>query len=349
MKKYLRYFLSVSIAGVFLWLAFRNVSFGEVRLVMSTLTWYWVIPYLFISLFSHYLRAERWKLFIEQEGVRTNRLTLFTGVMLGYMVNYAVPRLGELSRSVYVGNKEGLSRSRLVGTVVLERGLDLLVLLVLVLVVFYYILSDISVIAPIVGSETILFLTWVLSMDGVLFFFLFLVFFLLALTGLYYMVVLLGRWLPFFSHLFDLIADISKKFFQGLLSISRIKNWPLFLLLTAGIWFCYVIMTYIPFVAFNLHVMFDLGFREAFIITVISAMGIALPSPGGIGTYHWLVSRSLFLLFAVPEAVGAAYSIVSHLVPMIIILVITPLLLMIEQSGMFPGNKKQPQQHNLMV
>jgi hypothetical protein len=101
----------------------------------------------------------------------------------------------------------------------------------------------------------------------------------------------------------------------------------------AAIWFCYVLMTYIPFTAFDLHTEYGLGLREALVITVVSSLGIALPSPGGIGTYHWFVSRSMLLLFAVPEALGVAYAIVTHLVMMIIILVATPLLLAVNKAG----------------
>jgi glycosyltransferase 2 family protein len=93
-------------------------------------------------------------------------MNLFSGVMLGYMVNYAVPRLGEVSRSVFVGNREQISRTKLMGTVVLERALDLLVMLALVVFVVVYLLSDYRVIVPLLGTDTVQWLQSMLSIDG---------------------------------------------------------------------------------------------------------------------------------------------------------------------------------------
>src|SRR5690625_7855462 len=84
-----------------------------------------------VLVFRHYLRAERWKLFLPDPERKVLRSTLFAGVMLGYLVNYLVPRLGELSRPVYVARKNGLSPGKLIGTIVAERLFDLFVLLLL--------------------------------------------------------------------------------------------------------------------------------------------------------------------------------------------------------------------------
>ncbi len=331
-KKTLRFIASALVALVFLWLALKDISYQDLRLTMSKITYYWLFPYLLISLLSHYLRAERWKQLIEQEGLHPGRMNLFSGVMLGYLVNYAVPRLGEVSRSVYVGNKEQISRTMLMGTVVLERALDALVMLILVVVSLFYLMSDYRLIVPLLGRDTVSWLQSLISVDGMLILITLAVASAIALYLLYRLAMCLGRLLPTIENMRTFMVDLSKKFVQGLFSIKDVNNWPLFILLTAAIWFCYVLMTYIPFTAFDLHNEFNLGLREALIITVVSALGVALPSPGGIGTYHWFVSRSMLLLFAVPHTVGVAYAIVTHLVMMIIILIATPILLVINNS-----------------
>ncbi len=335
LNKYLRFIVSILIAAVFLWLALRDVSFHDLRLTMGKLTYFWLLPYLLVSLMSHYLRAERWKQLIEQDGIRTSRMTLFTGVMLGYMVNYAVPRLGEVSRSVFVGNKEQISRTKLMGTVVLERVLDLVVMLVLVVFVVVYLLADYREIMPLFGTETARWVQSLMSLNSALIIAILALASIVALYLMYRLMLLLRRWFPSLQKMFRFLADISTKFTQGLISIKDVKNWPQFILLTVGIWFCYVLMTYIPFTAFDLHTEYGLGMREALVITVVSALGVALPSPGGIGTYHWFVSRSLLLFFAVPEAEGVAYAIVTHLVMMIIILITTPMLLAASRAGWY--------------
>jgi glycosyltransferase 2 family protein len=326
-RKSIRILISLLIGGLFLWLALKDVSFSDVRLTLENLTYYWLLPYLVISLLSIYLRAERWKQLIDQEGVKSSRITLFNGVMLGYLVNYAVPRLGELSRSVFVGNREQISRTRVIGTVVLERMVDVLVMIVLSLFVFIYLFTDYRAIAPVLGSDTVRLLQAVWSIDGMIMTALLLLAGIMATVLLYLILQYISTWVPSITRALQFLQVTSRKFLHGLFSIKDVRNWPLFVLLTAGIWVCYVLMTYLPFTAFNMHSDYQLGMQEALVITVISSLGVALPSPGGIGTYHWFVSRSLLLFFAVPEAVGVSYAIVSHLVMMIIILVVTPILL----------------------
>src|SRR5690625_5544109 len=88
---------------------------------MNSVTFYWLPFVIPVLVFRHYLRAERWKLFLPDPERKVLRSTLFAGVMLGYLVNYLVPRLGELSRPVYVARKNGLSPGKLIGTIVAEQ------------------------------------------------------------------------------------------------------------------------------------------------------------------------------------------------------------------------------------
>lgn len=349
--KYLRLFISLIIAALFLWLALKDVSMQDVRLALGTISYFWLLPYVLITLLSHYLRAERWKQLIEKKGLKTSRLTLFSGVMLGYAVNYAIPRLGEVSRCLFVGNSEHISKSKLMGTVVLERGLDLLMMILLSLFVLLYIFTDYRLIVPVIGDETAIWLQKMISMDGFLVVGTITVIAVALLYLAYRLVLVSGEWFPSIEKFIHLLFDASRNFFSGLASFKDVKNWPLFLFLTAGIWFCYVLMTYIPFTAFDLHTSYSLGMREALVITVISAVGMSLPSPGGIGTYHWFVSQSLLLFYAVPETLGVAYAIATHLVLMILILLVTPLLLLLNKSdwiadlkneALLPTEKKEP-------
>lgn len=339
--KYLRLFISLVIAALFLWLALRDVSLQDLRLALGTITYFWIFPYVLITLLSHFLRAERWKQLIEKKGLNTSRLTLFSGVMLGYMVNYAIPRLGEVSRCIFVGKSENISRSKLMGTVVLERALDLLVMVLLSLFVLLYIFTDYNVIVSVIGVETAIFLQKMISMDGLLLIGTITASAFTLLYLAYRLVLASGKWFPSIEGFIQLLYDASRNFFSGIASIKDVKNWPLFLFLTAGIWLCYVLMTYIPFTAFDLHTTHSLGMREALVITVISAIGVSLPSPGGIGTYHWFVSQSLLLFYAVPETLGVAYAIATHLVLMIIILLVTPLLLLLNKSDWTADLKKE--------
>lgn len=333
------------IAGFFLWLALRHVELGELFCHLGNISYGWLPPYILVTLLSHYLRAERWKLLINQEGQHPARWTLFTGVMLGYMVNYAIPRLGEISRSVYVGKKERISGSNLMGTVVFERGLDLLIMIALVLYVVAYIVVDPSTMRMLLGEGTVDVLNEVREPFTLFWIALILLAGMLVVYAVWKGIKKSGEhsWLMY--RIYDRVRRLVFSFIDGLFAIRRLRNWPAFVLLSAGIWLCYILLTYLPFHAFNLVEAYGLGLQEALTLTAIASIGVALPSPGGIGTYHWFMQQGLFLLYAVPLAAGLAFSIVTHGVMMLTIILVSPLLMLIDNEGKLTflvHNKQEP-------
>lgn len=319
--------LSLLVGGIFFWLAIRNVSLYEIKGYMQGISYWWIAPYAVIALSSHYLRAERWRLLIREENVNPSRNTLFAGVMFGYLTNYAIPRLGEVTRCVYAAKKEDLSGTHLIGTVILERVIDMLVMLILIAFVGIVILSDTETLRTLFGDETRDFIRSVLQIHTLLAGMAILV----IVAGLGYLSVRLIRQSapdrPWIENIVQKARELGTTFIDGLLAVRRVRQWPYFIALTVLIWLGYVLMAYIPFFVFNLHTDYGLGFIEALVIMTVSSIGVALPSPGGIGTYHWFVRQGLFILYGVPFAIGLAYAFVTHAVMMGIVLLVTPVIL----------------------
>ncbi len=90
-------------------------------------------------------------------------------------------------------------------------------------------------------------------------------------------------------------------------------------------------MTYIGFFMFDMQGEFGLGFTEATVLTVVSAVGIAIPTPGGIGTYHLFITKALFIFYAVPEATGLAYATIAHAATLLLVMIVSPTLLAIDK------------------
>ncbi|MEX2641109.1 MAG: lysylphosphatidylglycerol synthase transmembrane domain-containing protein [Balneolales bacterium] len=319
--------LSLLVGGLFLWLAIRNVPFDLLFGYMQGISYGWIIPYSVVALLSHFLRAERWRLLIRHENKPPARASLFAGVMFGYLVNYAVPRLGEISRCVYVAKKEDLSGTNLVGTVILERVIDMLIMLILIAFVGLVLISDPEVLSMLLGEETRARLQSLLHLR-------YLMAGLVALPALLllgYVFVLLIRKnetaSPMVNKVLNQLRSGGALFMDGLFAIRHLRQWPYFTGLTILIWAGYVIMAYIPFVAFNLHEDYGLGLEAALVIMTISSVGVALPSPGGIGTYHWFVRQGLLVLYGVPAANALAYAFVTHAVMMGVVVVTTPVIL----------------------
>jgi len=319
-RRILNILVSIVVAGLFIWLAVRNVDTSELWEQIRGVTLYWLPFFLIMMLVSHYLRAERWRLLLTRDYTDIRRSTLFAGVMMGYFFNSLVPRLGEITRPVYVARQHKMSSSNLIGTIVIERLFDIATLLILALFAAFYLVKDLSGFQSLFGTEG---WPW---------------YFYLLLPGLF---VLLGACIWFLRKVLismeqkeqvsnPVLAKIVQKarsFSDGIVSIRHVENWPLFLLLTAGIWFGYVIMAWLPFFMMNLQEIYGLTLTDAVVLTIVSSVGVSIPTPAGIGSYHLLIQQSFAILYQVPAVTALTYATVAHGVTVLAVLIMGPLTL----------------------
>ncbi|MDZ7691814.1 MAG: lysylphosphatidylglycerol synthase transmembrane domain-containing protein [Balneolaceae bacterium] len=314
-----------------MWLAFRNVAFSEVWDYAQRISFDWVLPFVVVAVCSHYLRAERWRLLIEHDKKNLDRITLFSGVMAGYMLNLVFPRLGEVTRPVYVAKREEMSSSKLLGTIVLERTIDIGVMAFLMFIVSVYLITDPSLLSQIFGQQTVDFFRGRMNIEMIIGLILVGIVLLGLAYGAWKLLVFFGSKLGWLGYWVRRARSLFKLFWEGLASARKVRRWWLFILLTGLIWVGYTLMSYIPFWMFDMHTEFDLSFLDALVITVISAIGIAIPSPGGMGTYHYFVKQSLLILFAVPAVTGIAYATITHAAMVLMVSTVTPILLAIDK------------------
>ncbi len=328
MKTTLKVLAGILIAAVFLWIAFKEVEIEQVLEASKNMSYGWILPFFLATLVSHFIRAERWSLLFSNEEKTPHRITLFTGVMIGYLSNIPFARLGEITRPVYVARQVDESNSKLIGTIVLERIIDMLSLILLMTSVVIFMVSDPEILNNLFGID--------ITDSGVLLSFALLIAKYLAIGAIaigviYFVLRALSSKIEIISTGFEKLKEISKTFVDGVLAIKELKNWPLFILYTALIWACYISMTYIPFWMFDLQTVYELSYADALILTMVSAVGIIIPTPGGVGTYHLFVTKALLLLYAVPEATGLAYGTITHASTLAVIIISTPVLLAIDK------------------
>lgn len=328
-KKVLKITGSVLLGVLFLWLAFRGIEFSEVMESARDMSWWWIIPFTIATLVAHYIRALRWEMLFTNKQKTPSKITLYTGVMFGYLVNIPLPRVGEVARPVYVAQQVGESNSKIIGTIVLERIVDLIGMLLLMAFVVVFLIADPQVLSRLFGIDITDTAT---QID------------LLLTLGIFGIIVLSGIGLLYWlfklatekteGKIFEIVTSIQKiikTFVDGVLAIRELKNWPLFIFHSGLIWVLYIFMTYAGFWMFDMQTEFDLGFTEAVVLTVVSAVGISIPTPGGIGSYHLFITKALFIFYGVPEATGLAYATISHAATLLIIFISSPALLAIDK------------------
>ncbi len=312
--KAINIFISVAIAALFIWLALRNMDFAELGLQIRSVTFFW-LPFFVVTLaISHYLRAERWRLLMPDE-YNINRVTLFTGVMLGYMMNNIIPRFGEISRPVYVARKEKVSTGNLVGTIVAERLFDLIIMLLLAMLAIFFLIRDPLLVQSLLGLEK-----WTLFHYSVIP--VFLIFIMVGIWGFYKLILMADKRIETQNPVLSKLVSIGKSFSEGLISLNKVKNWPVFLILTAGIWAGYIFMTYLPFYMLDMQEVFGLQFLDAIVLTVVSAIGISIPTPAAIGSFHLLMQQALWLIYQVPLATALTYATIMHACSVIFVFII---------------------------
>jgi len=295
----LKYALGLGIGGLLLFLTFRNINLSEAWDQLSNADFRFVFASLAVSLLSHFLRALRWKMLLQPAGFSTSVYNTFAAVMVGYMANNAVPRLGEVSRCSMLLKSDKVPFSHSIGSVVLERIIDMLVMMGFIALCF---LLEYERLMQIVEETTG-------TQDG-------------SKVGIgYYLLVLLPftilaiflvrkyldklEEIPVFAKVIAFIKNVG----LSAIGIFRLRNPGRFVMLTIAIWICYILQYYVCF--FALTETSDLSFYFAMMVMVIGGIGIILPVPGGVGAFHFFCQLT-FITFGYSEQSGAAYALLIH-------------------------------------
>lgn len=250
-----------------------------------------------IAVASHILRAKRWAMLIKPAGYNVKLSHSFYSLMVGYLVNLVVPRGGEISRcyNLFKLNKTPVDTS--FGTVVVERIVDMLCLLLLLLVTFLVEsdrLFDFIDTLPISwdDSGSKLKLLAVVGVAGV------------VLLFIAYLVVKRSKRVK------DFLVRTWQGIRRGLVTVFQLENKTAFLLYSAGIWFLYFLMSYAVIMAFPATE--NLGFGAVLVLFGIGAIAMAAPLPGGTGSYHVLVPQGLTFLYLIPQSEAVAFTFIFH-------------------------------------
>jgi uncharacterized protein (TIRG00374 family) len=299
-------FLGFLALGVLLlWLAFRNVNFTSLAKNLKEANYYWLVLSIFFSLLAFILRARRWQLLINPLGFHPTFWHTFHALMIGYMANIALPRIGEVTRCVVLGKKEKIAVDKLIGTVIIERTIDFLSVLLFLIII---IVTSESLIKKFLKESIFMPLREkVLSVVDIPWFFWALLA-LLAVTALFLMIRYRKSLRKF--RLFSKMFDIAKGVITGLKTITNLNRKWEFIFLTIGIWLSYAIMTWV--VVFCLKSTSDISFWSSLIILVVGGLAMSVPVQAGFGAFHWAVSQVLIVMHGISREDGLTYALLSH-------------------------------------
>lgn len=321
MKKTFRILLNFvvfpAIGILLLYLAFKNVDIQKLWNDIKDANFYWIGLSLVFALLGFISRAMRWILLIEPLGYKPSTKNTILAVFLAYFANIAMPRLGEITRCGSLNKTDNVPIDKLFGTVITERVIDFLCLLVLIAFVLIVKFKQVGgffvdeIIFPLYNA-----------------YFSSLTFWIIAILSISFIVLMLYvmRQKLLENPLFQKIYTFIKGLLAGLKSVFKMKKLGLFLIHTIFIWTMYVLMTYVVF--FAIEPTKDLTFIDAFFILTIGGLGMSAPVQNGFGAYHWIVSLGL-MLYGISQADGLLYATICHESQTILVLLLGPFAMLL--------------------
>ncbi len=291
------------IAGSLLWYVFKDWDLNDLLIRFTQVDYSWVLLSVFLSIISHVIRAYRWNLLLNPLGYK--HLTVFRtflAVMIGYFVNLLAPRAGEITRCGIMKKNDGVNMSVSLGSVVAERIVDLLGLIIIIfigLALQFDRLSGFMIDFFTEKSEAIQISSTVLKILIVLG-----VVVVLTLVVLWWFRARIKR-MPIYFKLRSFAIELA----NGFTSVLKLENKLGFWFSTVLIWVFYFVMAYV--VVFALPSTSHLGLLAGLSILIMGGLGMSAPVQGGFGTYHILVG-SVLGLYGVVEKDGYFFATLIH-------------------------------------
>lgn len=286
--------------GIFLvWWSVKDLTpddRSQIRAAFRNARYWLVVPVFLILLASHAVRALRWKLLIESMGYQIRTRNTVFAVLIGYLANQAVPRLGEVLKCTVLARYEKVPADKLIGTIILERIVDVLSLLAVFGItlalqphIYTQLINAIFDRTPQPGEPEAI-PGWVIG---------------LALAGIITVVTIIWmiRKKKNVSDLLELFRKIIRSIWQGVSTVQHLKKRWTFLAYTLALWSMYLVAGFLGFFAFRETTGY--GIPEAF--TILSAGSIGMvATPGGIGAYAYLIQKSM-QVYGLNEGVALAF------------------------------------------
>ncbi|MDL2231834.1 flippase-like domain-containing protein [Porphyromonadaceae bacterium OttesenSCG-928-L07] len=301
-KQILKFFLFFVVSAFLFWLVYRDQNFGELMEVLKEdvdYKWAWFAA--IGGILSHMARALRWQLLTASMGHHIRFMNSFMGVMIGYFANLAIPRMGEFTRCGVVSRYEKMSFSKLLGTVLAERVIDLLILLSLILVVLVTQFKQIGIFLDNnqgVKENLIALLHswWVLV-------------FIAICVVAFVIIRRVLRGTQIRAKLSNFWAELK----EGLLTVKNVKQRGLFIFYSLFIWLMYFLMLYLCFFCFEFTS--HLGMLVGLTIFVLGSFGMLAPVQGGIGAWHFMTIAGLMVYLPDVvniEGLSKAFALLTH-------------------------------------
>lgn len=290
--------LPLLIAAVLLYWMYRDFDFAETgRIILHEMNIWWLIVSLVPITLSHVMRGLRWIITLEPLGYHPKKGDCIDSIFIAYASNVIIPRVGEVSRCAVLTKYDKVPFSKALGTLVAERLVDMLLVLIFVCVMLFTQLDVFLSLFSKTGTNQESF-SMLLSSPKT--------YIIILIGGLICLLLWLGLKNTMF---YAKIKQTVRGFIDGLLSLRTMRRKGLFVLYTIGIWMGYFLEFYITFYCFPFTA--ELGVVRALVIFAAISLAIIIPTPNGAGPWHFVVI-SMMTLYGVSQTDASSFALIVH-------------------------------------
>jgi hypothetical protein len=308
LQNILKIALPLFLGGAILYWMYRDFDFQSVsNVLLHEMNWTWMLLSLPFGILAQAFRGWRWCQTLEPIGEHPRHSVAVNSIFLSYATSLVIPRVGEFVRCGILKRWDDVSFSKSLGTVVTERAIDSLVVLVLTGSIFLFQMSIFGTFFQKTGT----------SLDSILQRF--------SPTG--YLVtaiclaaiLLLLHWLLKRLSIYNKVKTTFNGIWDGVVSLKGVKNLPLFLFYTLGIWVCYFLHYYLTFFCFDFTS--HLGVGCALVSFAVGSIAVIVPTPNGAGPWHFAV-KTMLILYGVQDEQALYFVLIVHTIQTLLVILL---------------------------
>lgn len=304
----LKVVFSLLLGGVILYWMYRDFDFKNVsRVVLHEMDWTWMLLSFPFGILAQMFRGWRWQMSLNPIGEYPRASTSINSIFLSYAVSLVVPRIGEFARCGVLKRYDDVSFTKALGTVVTERIIDSLLVLAITLLTLFFQLRVFDRFFSRTGTNIeIMFDRF--STTGY------------VVTAVCAVAVLILLWylLRRFS-IYNKVKCTISGLMQGVFSLRGVKNMPLYVVFTLGIWVSYFLHYYLTFFCFEATS--GLGMACALVTFIVGSIAVIVPTPNGAGPWHFAV-KTMLILYGVGETDALYFVLIVHSVQTLLVILL---------------------------
>ena len=284
-------------AFILVWV-YRDFNFQRVWEVLTGgMDYRWMALSLVFGVFANLFRGWRWKLALEPLGEYPKTANCVYAIFISYASNLVIPRVGEVTRCGVLSKYDGVSFSQSLGTVVSERMIDTLCVGMITGLVLLLQMPVFATFFAETGTNVGRYAEVLTSGH----------FYLIILCAL--AILVLAFFLIRNIALFAKLKGILQNIWQGVIALKDIRQIPLYIMYTLGIWVCYFLEFYLAFYAFGFSA--HLGITAGLVMFVVGTLAVIVPTPNGAGPWHFAV-MTMMMLYGVGKEDAGIFALLVH-------------------------------------